>query len=153
MPLGWRRSTSSQPDSAPGCRRSQQNWSVQFLKSDCPVSIVSSKGFRFLFVSCGNRQISFQPSDAPQGGNSLFLDGSVGNGQGSTDIAQMQSIDVEHQKNGVNAELEHPVLPENEYIEGNLVLALPAQHLIDEHDDGVDLLPNDLMQEIQGRYQ
>jgi hypothetical protein len=52
--LGQRRSTSAQPNDAPNYRRSRQNQSVRFLKSDCPVSTVLSWGFRFLFVLCGN---------------------------------------------------------------------------------------------------
>jgi hypothetical protein len=51
MPLDWRRSISSQPDGAPDCRQSQQNRSVWFLKSEGPVSTVSNRGLRFLFVS------------------------------------------------------------------------------------------------------
>jgi hypothetical protein len=41
-------------------------------------------------------------------------------------------------------------VPVNETLESNLVLALPAQSIIDELDEGVHLLPNDLMQGIQG---
>jgi hypothetical protein len=64
--LGRRRSTSSQPDGAPDCHRSQQNQSVRFLKSDCPVSTVSSRGFRFLFILCGNTDIYSNPNGLGQ---------------------------------------------------------------------------------------
>jgi hypothetical protein len=43
--LGQRRSTSSQPDSAPGYRRSRQNRGVQFLKPNCLISIVRARAF------------------------------------------------------------------------------------------------------------
>jgi hypothetical protein len=52
--LGRRRSTSSQPDGAPDCRRSRQNQNVRFLKLEGPVSTILNRGFRFLFISCGN---------------------------------------------------------------------------------------------------
>jgi hypothetical protein len=42
------------------------------------------------------------------------------------------------------------MLPNNEYMEDNLVLALPAQPFMGDMEDGADLLPNDVLQAIQG---
>jgi hypothetical protein len=61
MPLGRRRSTSSKPGGAPNCCRSRQNRIIRFGKPDSPVSVVLSRGFQFLFISCVNRSFSNWP--------------------------------------------------------------------------------------------
>jgi hypothetical protein len=87
---------------------------------------------------------------APQSGCSLPSKGSVDNVSGRTDSDQFQSTEARQQDNTSSVEKGHLIVPVNETLESNLVLALPAQSIIDELDEGVHLLPNDLMQGIQG---
>jgi hypothetical protein len=54
MSLGQRRHTSSKHGDAPDCRRSRQNQTIQFVKSDSLVFAVLSRSFRFLSGSCRN---------------------------------------------------------------------------------------------------
>jgi hypothetical protein len=60
--LGRRRSTSLKPSGAPNCCRSQQNLTIQFLKLDCLVSIVLSRGFWSLFIWCDNTPQAATPT-------------------------------------------------------------------------------------------
>jgi hypothetical protein len=52
--LGQSRGPSSKPSGAPDCHQSRQNRTIGFAKSDTPVSVVSSRSFRILFISCDN---------------------------------------------------------------------------------------------------
>jgi hypothetical protein len=56
LPLGRRTSTSLEPGGTPDYHRSRQNWRVQFAKLDHPISAISCRGFRSLFILCGNRR-------------------------------------------------------------------------------------------------
>jgi hypothetical protein len=50
------------PSGAPNCCRSQQNLTIQFLKLDCLVSIVLSRGFWSLFIWCDNTPQAATPT-------------------------------------------------------------------------------------------